>query len=463
MAMPKLKPKYGTAMPVPVPAPKVYNIPSWVPDYISGANSNVGLRYNPRTPLRREPLQFKQPPRLDIQDIKNAIKARNARKLARAISRFKGNLPFWLGEMLLNEMGIQIPNVFGMAFSTNPMGWTRTLCDSRGAAGTALREASLSCPNVNQVCCWTPPTEPFSPPTAASNTLMTFKHNTGQTWFKGYRFNRNGSSLPYHQSYFHALSQHKAFPFIQPATVSVNDPFTMPMAQPVHAPAPFPRLAPRPVRRYNQRFRDAHNPVPRTNSALRPPSSVLAPISVAAPRPPGLTPTPPRPVVPTDPPVVVGGASLPPHVLVPPTEGVKEQKNGMRLPAPVARVVGLITEMSDWIEAAYEALPCERRKRPAVGFGAKAKVVYRHWNEVNPAQFVANAILMQAEDKLIGEAAQVEMKGRRRTFKQTGKDIPLSNSRKTKYSQRALLQAGRHIAKKEAELHSAKEENKTPC
>lgn len=89
----------------------------------------------------------------------------------------------------------------------------------------------------------------------------------------------------------------------------------------------------------------------------------------------------------------------------PPGPGTKERKFVIHNQGQVARVFSVATEVIDAIEALYEALPPELRKRPKrfVGWKGQAEAVYHHWDRINWNTAWENLVANEIEDRIVGK------------------------------------------------------------
>lgn len=119
----------------------------------------------------------------------------------------------------------------------------------------------------------------------------------------------------------------------------------------------------------------------------------------------------------------------------PPRDNVKEKKATVSGAAGILRVVGLVTESLDAINAGWEAIPEEKRpgmKRNKKGEWKrvwnpnptfKVKYLYEHWDQVDAGQFAANLIKNQIEDYVIGRASSATSKAAKPWYDRTGRPV----------------------------------------
>lgn len=117
----------------------------------------------------------------------------------------------------------------------------------------------------------------------------------------------------------------------------------------------------------------------------------------------------PSPFIPTPPPAAGGSISLkpgarpvagPPHQMRPPGRGTKERKAKV-LPG-VQKLINLVTETNDAIEAVWYALPRHLRT-PGANPAQMAMDLYRHYDSIDMNLAVRNLILTNAQDAAIGK------------------------------------------------------------
>ena len=166
-----------------------------------------------------------------------------------------------------------------------------------------------------------------------------------------------------------------------------------PATQPATSPSPRPRPQPQPQPVPRPRPQPGQPPVVTLPLPDNPPLvDPTLPWPPVVPRPqPGLDPTPQPPVVvsPTTPPLIPRR---------PPGPGVKERKT--RAQRALLGFVGVwdaLSEYGDVMDAFYDALPENRKKKGASPF-EKSQALYRFWGEVDLDTAIYNAVFSQVSD-----------------------------------------------------------------
>lgn len=214
-----------------------------------------------------------------------------------------------------------------------------------------------------------------------------------------------------------------ASPWTQPAPLPTPalDPFALPVQQPVEVPRPIPyRLIPYRV----------PNPY---RSPLEQPSRGPGPQDELKPR--QLPQEEATKVLEPGKPPVVGA----PPELRRPGPGVKERKiRATRAAGKIVAAVNQVTEAKDVVEAFYEALPDKfkphvgKQVKVQVSFTEKARLVYRHFQDI-PAYDALKALAdNQAEDRFFGAIGQDLKQGAQSAHEQGYKlhgDLPFGFQR----------------------------------
>lgn len=129
----------------------------------------------------------------------------------------------------------------------------------------------------------------------------------------------------------------------------------------------------------------------------------------------------------------------PPHVFLPPGPGQKEKKGRLRggpLAAKmIADALGGLMEGADWIDAAWRALPKDKRCKASTP-QAKLECLWKNLDHLDMAQFVANALVMEASDRLQGYVGRALAKASRRAGFQPGRGLQTGGAA-TRYAQQA--------------------------
>lgn len=127
-----------------------------------------------------------------------------------------------------------------------------------------------------------------------------------------------------------------------------------------------------------------------------------------------------------------GGVSSRPasgHVFRRPPRGTKERKLKLYLSGVPARVIGVATEAMELVDPAYYALPkslrWEYRKQFWVSGRVlsryeRARIVYRHWDQVDFDKFMTEVVKNQAADYAAGAGSRKVRKANRIKYKWTG-------------------------------------------
>lgn len=161
-----------------------------------------------------------------------------------------------------------------------------------------------------------------------------------------------------------------------------------------------PRLLPRPR---------PYNPREQLEPRIVPPNSPM-PKPYPLPRP--LVPTVPDPSQPRDERTEMGPLPkprpdvLPPRSTEPPRGGTKERKVQNKIINGGLRIINLITESVDAINALYDALPDHIKERRATP-QRKATLLYRHYDEIDIPQAIFNLITENLLDYFYGQIGQL--------------------------------------------------------
>lgn len=112
---------------------------------------------------------------------------------------------------------------------------------------------------------------------------------------------------------------------------------------------------------------------------------------------------------------------VPGNLPAPPPKGTKERKLVLAVGGKLARIIGEVSEVGDYIESFYNALPQALRTklwlangRRKLGAWAQAVAVYENFDQVNDWQLISNLIANEIEDRAYGKLGQITAKANRR-------------------------------------------------
>lgn len=155
---------------------------------------------------------------------------------------------------------------------------------------------------------------------------------------------------------------------------------------------------------------------------------------------------PPRPPVPDRKPDVRWEEAR--HERKPPGKDEKESKYKGKVPAPIQKVIGAVTEAMDASEAIFDSLPCKLRRalmkkggRAGKNFltpDEKLQAAYRHWEKIDINDLAFNIAKMQAEDMIIGALSGFEARTRQKAFERFGVQQGKSDSSKAGWATKGL-------------------------
>lgn len=151
----------------------------------------------------------------------------------------------------------------------------------------------------------------------------------------------------------------------------------------------------------------------------------------------------------------------------PPRRGEKERKaTGNATPRWIVRTVNTITELTEIVDSAWDALPCDLRRqlwskggRAGTRFltpDEKLWLVYKHHDKLSLTTFIDNLAYNALEDRIFAGLSNMENKNRQALFDRYGLDTPTGNMAKISAAQRGL----KEIAK---QLKLRKEGNSAQC
>lgn len=91
----------------------------------------------------------------------------------------------------------------------------------------------------------------------------------------------------------------------------------------------------------------------------------------------------------------------------PRSRGEKEKKAGMSAMGFgwAMALFNFTTEVRDWVDAVYKALPCDVRSRTHNTAAKKMEAIYRHFEKLDPAAVITELFLNQVEDAVIGRTS----------------------------------------------------------
>lgn len=196
-------------------------------------------------------------------------------------------------------------------------------------------------------------------------------------------------------------------PYAVPVPYPALDPLSMPIGQPVPTPRPIPwRVLPY-----------------RRPSPWRAPSE--QPYTYSPPSP-TYRPAPSPSAEPSLEVVIQPGAVSPPrgswHIRRPPTRGEKEKKFIMSIAgaSQLGRMLSMITESLDLLNAAYKALPDDVRKKGYATPQEKLSLILNNLDKFRPGTFVAEYLSNQLEDTAFARFSKIGAKAQREAANRFG-------------------------------------------
>lgn len=138
-----------------------------------------------------------------------------------------------------------------------------------------------------------------------------------------------------------------------------------------------------------------------------------------------------------------------------PPKREKEIKSKGVTPAWMQAIIGPATEIGDWADAAFDALPCKLRQRLWVSGGRaggkfltpdeKIAAVYRNWKDIDVNALLYNIAKNELEDRVIAALAKYEARTRQRNFDRYGVQQGKSTSSQASWALRGLRDLQKQI------------------